>query len=241
MPARLKALVVDDERLARRDLRQMLDEHPSIEVVGEADSVDAAVALIGGERPDVVFLDVQMPERSGFELFDLVDVTFKVIFATAFDAHAIRAFEVNALDYLLKPISPERLARAVERLGVEGPRPEPAARKLDYDDRIFLTANDRPQLVKVETIAYIRAAGDYTEVYTVDGPMLFVQKPLKEWEERLPSNFFSRVHRSTIVNVERIERIDETLARSYVVHLRGVAEPIAMSRRYAGELKARFS
>ncbi len=180
-----------------------------------------------------------MPEHSGFELLDRVDVTFKVIFATAFDAHAIRAFEVNALDYLLKPISPDRLARAVERLAA--PAAEPALRKLDYSDRIFLTAGERPVLLKVDTIAFIRAAGDYSEVHTSDGRTLFVQKALREWEERLPENFFSRVHRSTIVNVERIERIDETATRAYVVRLQGTSEPIAMSRRYAGELRARFS
>ncbi len=239
MTVRLRTILVDDERLARRELRQMLAEFPHVEVVGEADCVDAAVDLIRREEPDVVFLDVQMPEHSGFELLDRVDVTFKVIFATAFDAHAIRAFEVNALDYLLKPISPDRLARAVERLAA--PAAEPALRKLDYSDRIFLTAGERPVLLKVDTIAFIRAAGDYSEVHTSDGRTLFVQKALREWEERLPENFFSRVHRSTIVNVERIERIDETATRAYVVRLQGTSEPIAMSRRYAGELRARFS
>jgi two-component system LytT family response regulator len=240
-PTRLRALIVDDERLARRELRHMLAEFDWIEVAGEADSVDAAVELIRREEPDVVFLDIQMPERSGFELLERVDATFKVIFATAFDAHAIRAFEVNALDYLLKPISPDRLARAVGRLRGEAPRPETAHRKLEASDRIYLVADDRPHLVKIETIACIRAAGDYSEVTTLDGRRLFVQKALKEWEERLPENVFARVHRSTIVNVERIERIDETVARAYVVHLAGLPEPIAMSRRYAGELKARFS
>lgn len=240
MVGRLKTILVDDERLARLELRSMLEEYPQIRVVGEADGVDAAVELIRAADPDVVFLDVQMPGRSGFDLLELVDASFKVIFATAYDAHAIRAFEVNALDYLLKPISPRRLASAVERLGAEERPPERGARKLEYGDRLFLTADERPRLLKVDQIECIRAAGDYTEVYTAGGRKLLVQKPLKEWEERLPENCFWRIHRSTIVNVEYVDRIEEGLNRSYLIYVRGVGEPFLVSRRYAGDLRARF-
>jgi two-component system LytT family response regulator len=116
MQQKLRALIVDDERLARKELRSMLSERPEIIVEGEAETVAEAAELIRAEEPDIVFLDVHMHGESGFDLLDKVDVTFKVIFVTAFDAYAIRAFEVNALDYLLKPVNPERLARAVERL-----------------------------------------------------------------------------------------------------------------------------
>jgi two-component system LytT family response regulator len=236
---RLRAIVVDDERLARLELRSMLAEIPSIEVVGEADSVDAAVALVAREEPDVVFLDVQMPEADGFELLERAGASFRVIFATAYDEHAIRAFEVNAIDYLLKPISPSRLARAVERLGA--PEPPQPVRKLDYGDRLFITADDRPRLLKIDQIEHIRAAGDYSEVFTSDGKRLFVQKAMKEWEERLPETRFVRVHRSAIVNLECVERIEEAVNRSYLLYLKRSPEPIAMSRRYAGELRSRLS
>jgi two-component system, LytTR family, response regulator len=237
---RYRAIIVDDERLARVELRSMLDEYPQVQVVGEADGVEAAAELVRTTGPDVVFLDVQMPGLSGFELFDHVDATFRTIFVTAYDAHALRAFEVNALDYLLKPVSPRRLARAIERLVSEGRDSEPQPRRLDYGDRLFLTADDRPRLLKVEAIAFIRAADDYSEVHTSDGKTLLVQKPLKEWEGRLPENCFWRIHRSTIVNVEYVERIEENLNRSYLVYLRGFAEPFLVSRRYATELRARF-
>jgi two-component system, LytTR family, response regulator len=237
---RYKAIIVDDERLARVELRSMLEEYPQVHVVGEADGVHPAAALVHTVAPDVVFLDVQMPGLSGFELFEHVDATFKTIFVTAYDAHALRAFEVNALDYLLKPVSPRRLASAIERLGADGREPEPQPRRLDYGDRLFLTADDRPRLLKVETIVSIRAADDYSQVQTCDGKTVLVQKPLKEWEERLPDNCFWRIHRSTIVNVEYVERIEENLNRSYLVYLRGVAEPFLVSRRYATELRSRF-
>ena len=236
---RLRALLVDDERLARLELRSMLADLPSIEVVGEADSVDAAVAFVEREKPDVVFLDVQMPEASGFELLERTGATFRVIFATAYDEHAIRAFEVNASDYLLKPISPARLARAVERLSA--PALAPPVRKLDYGDRLFITADDRPRLLKIDQIEHIRAAGDYSEVFTADGKKHFVQKAMKEWEERLPEACFVRVHRSAIVNLECVERIEEAVNRSYLLYLKTSREPIAMSRRYAGELRSRLS
>jgi two-component system LytT family response regulator len=237
---RYKAIIVDDERLARVELRTMLEEHPQVQVLGEADSVEAAAELVRAVEPDVVFLDVQMPGLSGFELFDYVDATFKTIFVTAFDSHALRAFEVNALDYLLKPVTPRRLARAIERLATEHHEPDRARRRLDYGDRLFLTADDRPRLLKVETIAFIRSADDYSEVHTCDGKALLVQKPLKEWEERLPESYFWRIHRSTIVNVEYVERIEEGLNRTYLLYLRGTREPFPVSRRYASELRARF-
>jgi two-component system, LytTR family, response regulator len=237
---RYRAIIVDDERLARVELRSMLDDYPQVQVVGEADGVEAAAELVRTAGPDVVFLDVQMPGLSGFELFDHVDASFKTIFVTAYDAHALRAFEVNALDYLLKPVSPRRLARAIERLGAESRDAEPQPRRLDYGDRLFLTADDKPRLLKVEAIAFIRAADDYSEVHTSDGKALLVQKPLKEWEGRLPENCFWRIHRSTIVNVEYVERIEENLNRSYLVYLRGIAQPFLVSRRYASELRTRF-
>jgi two-component system LytT family response regulator len=235
-----RAIIVDDERLARVELRSMLQEHPQVQVVGEADGVEAAAELVRAVEPDVVFLDVQMPGLSGFDLFDRVDAPFKTIFVTAYDSHALRAFEVNALDYLLKPVTPRRLARAVERLGSDEREPERPSRKLEYGDRLFLTADDRPRLLKVDAIVFVRAADESSEVHTGDGKSVLVQKPLKEWAERLPENVFWRIHRSTIVNVEYVERIEEGLNRSYLVYLRGTREPFPVSRRYASELRTRF-
>lgn len=236
---RLKAVIVDDERLARAGLRTLLDAHREIEVVAEADSCDRAAEVVNDLRPDVVFLDIQMPGESGFELLNKTDAAFKIIFVTAFDEHAIRAFEVNALDYLLKPVNPDRLARSIARLEEAEPKPEkPVA--LDYDDHIFLTVNNRARFLKISRIECILAAGPYSEFVLAGGEKVFAPKSLKEWEERLPEKQFLRIHRSTIINLEYVERLEKWLNYSYQVHLRFIPTPFRMSRRYASRVKERF-
>ncbi len=219
----------------------MLAEHPEIKVIGEADSVRRAAELIRDSKPDVVFLDIQMPGESGFDLLDRVEAAFKVIFVTAYDAYAIRAFEVNALDYLLKPINPARLARAIERLSSSDNASREGVRKLEYEDRLFLTMDERSRFLKISSIEVICGAGDYSEIITVDGQKSLVLKSLREWEERLPERYFSRIHRSTIVNLEYIERIEKWFNQSYRIYLRKIEEPFVMSRRYSAKLKSRFS
>jgi len=235
------AIIVDDERLARRELRAMLEEsHASaVRVVGEAASVRTAAELVRTCDADVVFLDVQLAGESGLELLSLLDPSVMVVFVTAFDQYAVRAFEVNALDYLLKPVAPARLARAVERLGrpnddLAGPPGEP---KLDYQDRLFLRLDDRMGFVKVADIVAIGADGDYSVVRLSGGRTHRARKSLREWASRLPENSFARVHRSTIVNLEFVERVEEWSHFSYRLYLRGMADPVTMSRRYAGQLR----
>jgi two-component system LytT family response regulator len=247
-----RTILVDDERLARKELRSLLKDHPEIDVIGEAETIGQAVTLIQAQEPELVFLDIQMPGESGFSLLEQTSRDFQVIFVTAFDAYAIRAFEVNALDYLLKPINPARLAHTIERLtGKESPAnhwPQSAnegvtaqaARKLEYEDRLFLEIDEHSRFLKINTIVCIAAAGDYSEIFTTDGKKSLVLKPLKEWEERLPEKYFTRIHRSAIINLEYIERIDGWFNRSYQVHLRHLKEPLVMSRRYAAKLKLKF-
>jgi two-component system LytT family response regulator len=235
-----RAVIVDDERLARKELRSLLAEHPTIEIVAEADSVKAAVPLIHSAQPDVIFLDIQMPGASGFELLAQIDPAIKVIFVTAFDAYAIRAFDVNALDYLLKPINPARLSAAITRLTNSEASSASALRKLDYGDRLFLEIGGRAQFLKLDQIVCLRAAGDYSEVLTTAGKPALVLKSLKEWAERLPDNHFARIHRSTIINLEYVERVEGQFNRSYQIQLRHVPEPLLVSRRYAAQLKQKF-
>ena len=234
------AIIVDDERLARRELRAMLEEaHASaVRVVAEAESVRAAAELVRTWDADVVFLDVQLAGESGLELLPLIDASVAVVFVTAFDQYAVRAFEVNALDYLLKPVAPVRLARAVERLAT--PNDSAASRaapRLDYADRLFLRLDDRMGFVKVAEIVSVVSDGDYSVVRLASGRTHRARKPLREWEGRLPDSAFARVHRSTIVNLEFVERVEEWSHFSYRLYLKGLAEPVTMSRRYAGLLK----
>jgi two-component system LytT family response regulator len=240
IPGRLTAVVVDDERLARRDLIAMLAKHANIVVVGEADDVRSAARQIARLSPDVVFLDIQMPGESGFDLLEKADVRAHVVFVTAYDEYAVRAFEVNALDYLLKPVSPDRLARSIERLVSAERSPEPGTGKLHYEDSLFIRLDSRMKFLKVSSIVAITAAGDYTEVLTADKGRHLADKPMSEWQARLPAAGFCRIHRSAIVNLAYVERVEETSRYSYNVHLRGQSRPLPMSRRYAKGLGRRM-
>lgn len=236
-----KAVIVDDERLARNKLRSLLAQHPQIRLVGEADSVDSAVETIARTGPDVVFLDIQMPGKSGFELVNQVNLPLKIIFVTAFDEYAIRAFEVNALDYLLKPVNPERLAKAIERLATPPTPIEKSSRPLEYEDYLFLPFGDSSRFLRVRDIKLVRAADVYSEIFTAGGEKTLVLKPLSEWEERLPEKHFARIHRSTIININFVERVEKSFNYSFEVYLSDTGEPFTMSRRYAARLRDKMS
>jgi two-component system, LytTR family, response regulator len=235
-----RAVIVDDERLARREMRSLLSAYPQIEIAGEADDIVGAAELIGEQKADVVFLDIQLSGETGFDLLERIDPAVKVIFVTAFDAFAIRAFEVNAIDYLLKPVNPERLAAAIERLGKPSERPA-ALRPLEIDDRVLIESGERSFFIKVSDISHIASAGDYSEVHAVDGRKFLVEKPLREWEERLPEKHFARIHRQSIVNLEEVEALESWFNRTLQVRLKSGVEPLPVSRRFASKLKSSFN
>ena len=235
-----KAVVVDDERLARNKLRSLLEAHPEIRVAGEADGVQSALRVIDETQPDVLFLDIQMPRQSGFDLVNQLKIPVKVIFVTAYDEYAIRAFEINALDYLLKPINPERLARAIERLSQHSTPSDQPIRIFQYDDFLLLSFGDASGFHKLSTIKCICAAGVYSEVCLVDGRKALVSRPLNEWEARLPEKHFARIHRSTIVNLDFVDRLELWFNRSARLFLRQTDEPFIVSRRYVTKLRMKF-
>jgi len=234
----IKALVVDDERLARKDLTGMLARIPGIQVVGEAQDVPSAIKAIETLGPDVIFLDIQMPGQSGFDLVE--QVSFKIIFVTAYNEFALRAFEINALDYLMKPVTPERLEKSLERMHQSGQSPTKAAEPLNYTDRLFTTVGSKIQFLKINTITLIRSEGDYTYITCNNGVKGLVTKSMKEWEERLPESYFCRVHRNAIINTDAIDHIEKWFNYSYQVKLTDIDEPVIISRRYAKKLKDLF-
>ncbi|MCD9186583.1 MAG: LytTR family DNA-binding domain-containing protein [Pyrinomonadaceae bacterium] len=235
-----KTLIVDDERLARKEMRRLLTRFDEISVIGEAENLSEAVEIIEKEKPQIVFLDIQLSNENGFDLLEKSGQDFKLIFVTAFDAYAIRAFEVNALDYLLKPVNPERLANAVERIKEEKTDEKNEIRPLEFDDRIFLQLGERSIFLKVNEISHINSAGDYSEIITVSGKKHLIERPLREWEERLPEKYFLRIHRQTIINLEEIEEIETWFNRTYQVRLKNFRQKLAVSRRYAVKLKQKF-
>jgi len=237
---RYKTIIVDDERLARKEMRRLLAEFDEIAVIGEAENLTEAVDLIEKEKPQIVFLDIQMQNENGFDLLEKTDANFKLIFVTAFDSYAIRAFEVNALDYLLKPVNPERLAKAIERIAEETDK-KPELRPFEFDDRIFLEIGNRSIFLKVCDISHINSSGDYSEVFTTGKQKFLIEKSLREWETRLPEKHFLRIHRQTIINLEEIEEIETWFNRTFQVRLKNFRQTLAVSRRYAVKLKSKFT
>jgi len=237
---RYKAIIVDDEELARNDLKALLAQFPSVEVIGEAENIRTAAEIVEKLNPDLIFLDIQFPGESGFELLEKTDTQAKIVFVTAFDEFAIRAFEVNAQDYLLKPVNPERLKLTLEHLETDQPIAETEMLPFNYDDSIFLELNNKYYFLKVNTIIIITSAGNYSEIVTSQGLSGLTSKSMREWEGRLPKNSFARIHRSTIINMEFVEKIEQWFSYSYRVYLKGLGKPVIMSRRYASKIKERM-
>lgn len=237
-----KALIVDDERLARKGLMSQLESISDIEIVGEADDVPSAIKAIESLLPDILFLDIQMPGQSGFDLLEQINFDGKVIFITAYDEYALRAFEINALDYLMKPIQMERLKKSIERINLPSKKiaKEDEQTKLNYNDRLFIQLGTKIQFLKISEIVLIQSDGDYTSVYLSDKSKGLITKTMKEWEERLPENHFIRIHRTSIINTDYIMEIEKWFNYTYRVKLIGIEEPVIISRRYAKKLKETF-
>jgi two-component system LytT family response regulator len=239
---RRHAVIVDDERLARKELRTLLEEAHAdqVHVVGEAGTVSDAARLVSSTDADVVFLDIQLGGETGMDLLPFLSADVDVVFVTAYDAYTLRAFEVNALDYLLKPVAPERLAVTINRLAAAQPS-APSRETVTYQDRLLLRLDHERAFVRVRDIIAIEADGDGSTLLLAP---LLKRKPstksLREWEQRLPDRHFVRIHRSTIVNLEYVERLEQWSHASQHVYLRGVAEPLTMSRRFGARLRERF-
>jgi two-component system LytT family response regulator len=228
---------VDDERLARENLRGLLAAHEEIEVVGEARHAEEALQMIAEQHPDLVFLDIQMPGGSGFDLLERLEFPPPIIFVTAFDNYAIRAFEVNALDYLLKPVEPERLARAIKRVGRRETETGGGA-SLSYTDRVFLDTGRQAVFLGVAEITAIRAEGNYTQVINEKGQGYLVRVPLHQWEKRLPGDAFVLLDRSLLINRSHLRRyvLHARRAELYLGHL---AEPFILGRMGLRRFKER--
>ena len=235
----LRVVIVDDERLARRELRDLLGASPEVAVVGEAENVRAAAEMIRVTDADAVFLDVQLGNESGFDLLPHLAPDIQVVFVTAFEQYAIRAFEQNAVDYLLKPVAPQRLAAALARLADRSESEQPPE-PLTYEDFLFARVNGRMHFIKVKHIAAIVAKGNESTVWLANGTRVHLRKSISEWASRLPAPYFMRTHRGAMVNLEYVERVEDWSRSSHLLYVRGFREPVHMSRRYAAEIRARM-
>lgn len=207
---KLRVILVDDERLAREEIKHYLNEYPAVKICGEAENIEEAGALIREQQPDLIFLDIQMPGGSGFELLESLDHVPDVIFVTAFDQYAVKAFETNAQDYLVKPVRAERFAKSMDKimqkfiLNAAGDPPQ--------DQTIFVKEGERIYLVKVEDIYRIESAGNYARIYTGQHKLL-IKRSLNQLEKILHPQLFFRINRNEIIQLKFVQYI-ETLPKS---------------------------
>ncbi|MCK3686322.1 LytTR family transcriptional regulator DNA-binding domain-containing protein [Maribellus sp. YY47] len=227
MTEKLRTIIVEDEELARNLMKNFLSDIESVEIIAECENGFEGVKMINELKPDLVFLDIQMPKITGFEMLELLEHKPQIIFATAYDQYALKAFEFNAADYLLKPYSKDRLVEAVakveERIQADG-RESDVAEKISefpregYLDRVVVKDRNKIHIAPVDAIRYIESMDDYVMIYTTDGRWM-KQKTMKYFETVLNPNNFVRIHRSYIVKVDEISEIQQYEKESYVVIL----------------------
>ena len=241
----ITALIIDDERLARTELRKLLLDYTDIEVVDEAANVDEGLEKIEQHNPDLIFLDIQMPGKTGFDLLAEIDKAPKVIFTTAYDEYAFRAFEVNAMDYLLKPVEPKRLSEAITKIREEIAREKSDAPPvynrglLNENDQVFVKDGERCWFVKLGEIRYFESVGNYAKVFFGTNKPLIL-KSLNALEERLDDRIFFRANRKHIVNLRWIEKIEPYFNGGLLVDLKG-GDRIEISRRQTVKFKEMMS
>ncbi len=247
----IRTLIVDDEPLAREKLRGFLEREEDIEIIGECRDGREAVATIDRERPDLLFLDIQMPELDGFDVLEQVDELAlpTVIFTTAFDQYAIKAFDVHAVDYLLKPFDRERFRKALDRAREEWQRQqtdqvkdqlqsllaEVASRRSRHPDRLVVKTSGRVIFIKISDLDWVDAAGNYVRLHA-NGESHMLRETMSRLEERLDDSQFIRIHRSTIVNIERIRELQQQFHGDYLVVLKS-GQRLTLSRSYREKIQ----
>ncbi len=236
----MKTVIIDDSRLARNELKRLLKEFDNVQVIGEAASVDEAKEKLNELKPDLIFLDIQMPGKTGFDLLEELEVVPEVIFSTAYDEHALKAFEYNALDYLVKPVQKQRLAGAVSKVFDKIKKKEAAEKAggedlLTITDQVFVKDGERCWFVQLSDIRLFEVSGNYTTVYFSDSKPM-ITRTLNYLESRLDDKTFFRANRQQIINLKWIERIEPWFSGSLRIYLKG-GEEIDVSRRQTLKFK----
>ncbi len=240
MNEKIRVIIVDDEKLARDIVRKYLERHNDLELLGECSNGFEGIKSINEHKPDIIFLDIQMPKITGFEMLELLEHQPEIIFTTAFDQYAIKAFEVNATDYLLKPFSLERFNEALTKV-IEKVRNNRASstdytnlitsvnQNLEYLDRIVVKSNQKIVIIPTEKISTLEAQDDYVMIHSELGKYLKKQT-MKYYEEHLDHNTFFRVHRSYIVNLNEVKQVELFEKESYKITMKnGVKVPVSRS------------
>ena len=240
----IKTIIIDDERLARKELTKLLQAYPEIEIIDEASNVDEAFEKIENNPPDLIFLDIKMPQKSGFDLLEILDVIPIVVFTTAYDHYAIKAFEVNAIDYLLKPIDQQRLQESIIRAKVEINKKtvvleNNAQKYLNENDQVFVKDGEKCWFVKLANIRMFESAGNYSKVFfETHNPLIL--KSLNALEEKLDPKLFFRANRKYIINLKLIKKIQSNLNGGLLIEMMD-NNKIDISRRQSVKFKEMMS
>ncbi|MGC4234848.1 MAG: response regulator [Niabella sp.] len=241
----MRTIIIDDERLARSELKKMLQAFPEIEVIDEASNANEAIEKIELLQPDLIFLDIQMPGKTGFEMLTELDTVPKVIFTTAFDKYALKAFEVSALDYLLKPIDQKRLEAAIKKVHIGEARENREGEGFSGNEiltdksQVFVKDGDRCWFIKLSEVRLFESVGNYAKVFFSNHKPLIL-KSLNALEERLDPKTFFRANRKHIINLQAVEKIEPYFNNGLLVELKG-GEKIEISRRQTVKLKEKMS
>jgi two-component system LytT family response regulator len=234
----MKALIIDDSRLARNELRRLLKEHDTIQIVGEAANAEEAVQKIEETKPDILFLDIQMPGKDGFQLLEALETVPEVIFTTAYDEYALKAFDFNALDYLVKPIKKERLATTISKVVEQNRKRSETSDKgefLGLEDQVFVKEGDKCWFVTLDSIRLFEVSGNYTTIYFEDAKPM-IPRTLNYLETRLDPKIFFRANRQQVVNLKWIDRVEPWFSGSLKLYLKGGQE-VEVSRRQTIKFK----
>lgn len=235
----MKTIIIDDERLAREELKNLLSDFPEIEIIDECANGKEGIKSINKLRPELIFLDIQMPEINGFEMLEQLDHCPLVVFVTAYDEFAIKAFEVNAMDYLLKPVDPSRLKETINKLVSDRSSEEKIEKKLGEDDRIFIKDGEKCWFVDLTDIRMFESEGNYVKVH-FDRYRPLILRSLNSLEDRLDEKLFFRANRKFIINLKKVSNIENWFNGGLQVEL-NEGEKVEISRRQAIKFKDKMS
>lgn len=232
-------LIVDDETFARKQISEIIQTVSPKYLITEASSLIEAKNAIFQKDFSIIFLDINLKGALGFDLVPSIPKQTKIIFVTAMDNYAIRAFEVNALDYILKPPTAERITKALDNLK-EDPNTKKLAEPFSLDDRIFIQTNKAIQFILISDIKYIQADDVYTQLYISQAKPVLIRKSLSDWKKSLPSKDFIQIHRSTIININKVARIEPYSKGTFKIYIKGEDTPLSVSRTFSAAIKERM-
>lgn len=241
----IRAVLVDDVEMMRITLKKVLEQFPHIELVGEASTFDEAKNVINELQPDLLLLDIDLNGLTSIDLMGEINCTPKIIFITSHENFAVKAFELNAVDYILKPISASRISKAIERITAstiaeETEMNQDSDEKFQSDQIILLNFDNKMNFIKIKDINYIEAYGNYTKVFMTDGKLSITYNSIKNWDAKLPSDVFIQIHRSTVVNLLNVLKIEKWTNDTGRLYLKGIEKPFEISRSYFFQIKKKY-